>query len=121
MPSLKHVDRLGLAVSIALLSLFAVGFAYDSDYMITVYSPVSYVCVELVIAVLIAFPYRPLRTSWACSVLFGAMVLTWGLHNIVGQWPSLVMGYGFAALGTASIAYGIYNRFVSSVFPDLRH
>ncbi len=119
MPSVQHIDRLGLATSVALLSLFVVGFAYDSDYMIRVYSPASYVWVGLIIAVLVALPYRPFRTSWAWSVLFGAMVLTWGLHNIAGSGASLVMGYGFAALGTVSIAYGIYDRFTPPAFPDL--
>ena len=119
MTSFEHVDRLGLAASATLLSLFVVGFAYDSDYLITVYSPVSYVWVGLVIIVVVALPYRPFRTSWAWSVLFGAMVLTWGLHNIAAPGTSLVMGYGFAVLGTVSIAYGIYDRFVPAVVPDL--
>jgi len=119
MPSSEHVDRFGLAASVALLCLFAVGFVYDSDAMITVYSPASYVWVGLVIAVLIAHPYRPFRTSWAWSVLFGAMVLMWGLHNIAAPRISLVTGYGFAALGTISIIYGIYDRFSPPVFPDL--
>jgi hypothetical protein len=82
MLSFEHVDRLGFAASVALLSLFAVGFVYDSDYMITVYSSVSYVWVGLVIAVLIAFPYRPLRTSWACALRSDGSHV--GLHNIAG-------------------------------------
>jgi hypothetical protein len=47
------------------------------------------------------------------------MVVVWELHYIAGPGVSLVLEYSFAALGTASVAYGVYNRFTPPAFPDL--
>ena len=81
MLSFEHVNRLGLATSMALFSLFAVGFAYDSEYTVTFYSPINYVWVGL------RTPYQPFRTSWPWSGLFGATVLMWGCIISLAKGP----------------------------------
>ena len=110
MPSTDRVDTPHLAVSVVLLGLLAVGTVFYPTLTFDPRGPVSYLWTVLLVAVLATSPYRPFRESWWWNGLFAGMVGAWGLHNVAGPDPLLVMGYGFVLLGAGGIAYTLYDR-----------
>lgn len=115
------VNRFGLTFSLLLVVVLLTSVVYYPNLLITIYGPVSYVFVTSLICIILASLYEPFRDSWLWRVLFGVMVLSWGLHNIIGPRTALITGYGFVLIGALSLFVGIYNQIAPPTWPTLEY
>lgn len=115
------IDRFGLVFSLLLVVVLLISVVYYPHLLITTYGPVSYVFVISLICIILASPYEPFRDSRLWRVLFGVMVLSWGLHNVMGPRTALITGYGFVLIGALSLFVGIYNQIAPPKWPTLEY